>query len=168
MMIPFVFVLETKGVAMKSAVMRFDGALLKRGFWLYVWKISQGKKTVLYVGRTGDTSSPFAASPFSRVSRHLDVREKAKGNTLYRQLGKVGFSPERCEFEMFAFDTGWKEQQTMATHRKYRDKTAALERALADLLSKDHTVVGNHPQKGIVDRRKLNAIFAEVAKKLDS
>ena len=35
----------------------FDGALLARGFWLYVWEITpkDGGK-VHYVGRTGDSS----------------------------------------------------------------------------------------------------------------
>ena len=156
-------------VVVKTASMRFDGTLLNRGFWLYVWRISQEKKTaVLYVGRTGDSSSQFAASPFSRVSRHLDVREKAKGNTLYRQLGKVGFSPERCEFEMFAVGPLWKEQETMAAHRIYRDKTAALERALADRLRDDgYQVIGSHPKAGEYDKRQLNSIFVELMMKLE-
>ena len=40
-----------------------DGAMLRRGFWLYVWEITtpNGEK-VLYVGRTGDSSSPNAQS----------------------------------------------------------------------------------------------------------
>ena len=58
---------------MKTVSMKFDGSLLQRGFWLYVWRVSQGRKRAYYVGRTGDSSSKFAASPFSRVSRHLDT-----------------------------------------------------------------------------------------------
>ena len=56
---------------------RFEGALLERGFWLYVWRVRQESREVLYVGRTGDSSSRFAASPFSRLSQHLDIRPKA-------------------------------------------------------------------------------------------
>lgn len=43
-----------------------DGAMLRRGFWLYVWEITtpNGDK-VLYVGRTGDSSSerPVVVQP---------------------------------------------------------------------------------------------------------
>ena len=28
--------------------MSFDGALLRRGFWLYVWRITEGSRSVLY------------------------------------------------------------------------------------------------------------------------
>ena len=42
--------------------------MLARGFWLYVWEVtdSSGKKW-LYVGRTGDSSSPNAQDRHSRV-----------------------------------------------------------------------------------------------------
>jgi hypothetical protein len=43
----------------------FSGAMLSRGFWLYVWEIvAEDGKTVFYVGMTGDSSSPNAQSPF--------------------------------------------------------------------------------------------------------
>ena len=48
---------------MKAYAMSFDGALLGRGFWLYVWRITDGSRSVLYVGRTGDSSSPHASYP---------------------------------------------------------------------------------------------------------
>lgn len=37
-----------------SYSMSFDGELLKRGFWLYVWDIRTATERHLYVGRTGD------------------------------------------------------------------------------------------------------------------
>jgi hypothetical protein len=47
--------------------------VLRRGFWLYVWQINlRGRAAVYYVGRTGDSSSLKAQSPFSRVSGHLE------------------------------------------------------------------------------------------------
>ena len=46
-----------------------DGKLLKRGFWVYVWKIiTKDDQVFYYVGRTGDSSSCNAALPFSRMS----------------------------------------------------------------------------------------------------
>jgi hypothetical protein len=52
---------------MKAYAMSFDGALLGRGFWLYVWRITDDSRSALYVGRTGDSSSPHASSPFKRI-----------------------------------------------------------------------------------------------------
>ena len=47
----------------------FSGELLQRGFWLYVWEVTAADgRTVHYVGRTGDSSSPNAQSPFTRFS----------------------------------------------------------------------------------------------------
>lgn len=71
----------------------FRGALLERGFWLYVWRVRQDSREALYVGRTGDSSSRFAASPFSRLSQHLDLRPKASANMLLRNLQTRGAYP---------------------------------------------------------------------------
>ena len=81
---------------------RFEGALLERGFWLYVWRVRQESREVLYVGRTGDSSSRFAASPFSRLSQHLDIRPKASANMLFRNLIRRGFDPLGCSHSLFA------------------------------------------------------------------
>jgi hypothetical protein len=49
----------------KTFSVTLDGAMLRRGFWLYVWEIkTPDGKDVLYVGRTGDNSSPYAQSLF--------------------------------------------------------------------------------------------------------
>lgn len=41
----------------------FDGAILQRGFWLYVWEITPvGAAPLYYVGRTGESSSTHAQS----------------------------------------------------------------------------------------------------------
>jgi hypothetical protein len=59
-------------------VFSFDGKLLQRGFWLYVWEITAADHEVFYyVGRTGDSSSPNAQSPFNRMSQHLGVNAKS-------------------------------------------------------------------------------------------
>ena len=48
------------------------GPMLRRGFWLYVWQVedSEGGEW-LYVGRTGDNSSPHASAPYTRMGQHL-------------------------------------------------------------------------------------------------
>ena len=45
--------------------------MLERGFWLYVWRIASPIGEVLYVGRTGDSSSLNASPPFMRMAQHL-------------------------------------------------------------------------------------------------
>ena len=127
--------------------MEFTGRLLQRGFWLYVWDIKEDGRRHLYVGRTGDTSSPHASSPFRRIGQHLDFSLHAKGNALGRQLRSAGMSPEACTFEMTAIGPIFAEQETMPEHRPLRNKTAALERALADELKRrGYNVLGTHPK----------------------
>lgn len=59
-----------------TQVVEFDGAFLQRGFWLYVWRVIAPNSTeVLYVGRTGDSSSPNAQSPFNRMGQHLGFQK---------------------------------------------------------------------------------------------
>jgi hypothetical protein len=137
---------------MKAHAMRFDGALLGRGFWLYVWRITDGERSVLYVGRTGDSSSPHAASPFARIGQHLDARPKAKGNALAKQLRRAGLPPERCTFEMVAVGPLFPEQEDMDLHVVVRDRVAAHERALADHLRvAGYDVLGSHPREAPFD-----------------
>ena len=131
---------------MKAYAMSFDGALLGRGFWLYVWRIADVARSVLYVGRTGDSSSQNASSPFKRIGQHLDARSNAKGNALARQLKRAGLHPESCTFEMVAVGPLFPEQEDVERHKSFRDQTGALERALADhLRAAGHTVIGSHP-----------------------
>ena len=144
--------------------MEFSGKLLKRGFWLYVWDIKQDLHHHVYVGRTGDSSSPHASSPFRRIGQHLDSRINAKGNALGRQLKTAGIDPENCIFEMTAIGPIFEEQTTMPEHISRRDKTAALERALADeLKGRGYNVLGKHPKNGAVDP----ALFAQVIERLN-
>ena len=110
---------------MEMCRMEFSGRLLKRGFWLYIWDIREQNQRRLYVGRTGDSSSPHASSPFRRIGQHLDTRLNAKGNALGRQLASRGINPEACTFEMTAIGPIFDEQKTMHEHEPFRDKTAA-------------------------------------------
>jgi len=84
--------------------LKFTGAILERGFWLYAWRVFSGEREFFYVGRTGDSSSKFAASPFSRLSQHLDIRSKASANMLLRHVRRLKLDPLACEFELLALD----------------------------------------------------------------
>src|SRR3990172_10610261 len=112
----------------KTYTMRFDGSILRRGFWLYVWRVADPNEVWLYVGRTGDSSSANAASPFQRIGQHLNFRPDAKGNSLSKQLGALGIDPALCSFEMLLIGPIFPEQETMDQHRPIRDRVAALEK----------------------------------------
>jgi hypothetical protein len=132
---------------METCRMEFSGKLLKRGFWLYVWDIKEDRSHHLYVGRTGDSSSPNASSPFRRIGQHLDSSINAKSNALWRKLDGAGINAENCTFEMIAIGPIFDEQNTMPDHKPFRDETAALERALADELKRrGYSVLGEHPK----------------------
>lgn len=130
----------------------FSGAILERGFWLYAWRIRCGESEFFYVGRTGDSSSQFASSPFSRLGQHLDIRANAKANALLRHVRAEGFDPLECTFELLAFGPLFPEQTTMELHRSLRDKIAPLEFALAALLRGcGFKVRGVHGKAGLPD-----------------
>lgn len=110
----------------------FDGALLARGFWLYIWEITtkDGGK-IHYVGRTGDSSSLHAQSPFARISQHLG--RNANANALRKNLENHELVAEECrEFQLFACGPLFPESHGHREHTQSRDIVAALEKKLAD------------------------------------
>jgi len=138
---------------------KFEGRILERGFWLYVWKIFDGTHTVLYVGRTGDNSSPYASSPFGRVGQHLDSRSKAKANSLYRNLRREKLKPMNCSFEMYALGPLYPEQKSWKEHQKYRDVVAPIEAALAvHLGDRGYRVIGNHGSRKALDEKLFRRV----------
>jgi hypothetical protein len=142
--------------------LRFSGEFLKRGFWLYAWEIKHGERRVYYIGRTGDSSSQFASSPFSRLGQHLDLRPTATANMLLRHLRRLELDPVACAYELFAFGPIFPEQETLAKHREIRDKIAPLESALAEhMRSRGLEVLGIHGSKGIADPEMLAEIISE-------
>ncbi|HWU69797.1 MAG TPA: hypothetical protein VN017_00350 [Pseudoxanthomonas sp.] len=144
---------------MKVHRISFDGGLLERGFWLYAWLLVCGSDKAVYVGRTGDSSSQFAASPFSRLGQHLDVRPSAKANTLLRQVQKLGWDPLKCKYELVTFGPIFPEQTDLALHRAKRDIIAPLETELANLFRADgFTVVGSHGKPGATDDELLSQV----------
>lgn len=112
----------------------FPGVLLARGFWLYVWHIVTAEgETVLYMGMTGDTSSPNSQSPFSRVSQHLGTNKHA--TALRRHLEGKGIEPTTCRsLDLVAYEPILPEAETLDEHKRRWRKIGPLERALGDAL----------------------------------
>ena len=130
----------------------FDGAILQRGFWVYVWRVRHKAGELLYVGRTGDSSSKYAASPFARLGQHLDIRSTATANMLLRQIWKRRLNPLSCRYSLVAIGPLFREQRSLRAHRPFRDRVASIETALAQQLRIDgHVVVGSHSSPRVVD-----------------
>jgi hypothetical protein len=139
--------------------MTFDGHLLNRGFWLYVWQIKGPNSHHVYVGRTGDSSSPHASSPFKRIGQHLDQGPKAKGNALTKQLRRAGVRCAECTFEMIAVGPIFPEKTTFKDHVPIRNRMAALERAIADELRlRGYVVLGTHPRPSAPNQSILKQV----------
>ena len=146
-----------------SYQMAFDGEVLERGFWLYVWKIQSEDREVFYVGRTGDSSSPHASSPFNRIGQHLDFRKNAKGNSLAKRLREAGMNPMTSKFSMLAMGPIFPEQPDFEAHKPYRDQMATFELEVADYLkSEDHDVLGIHHAGQPVSAEKLTDLLDQV------
>jgi hypothetical protein len=112
----------------------FNGELLNRGFWLYVWEITlPGGSNLYYVGRTGDSSSSNAQSPFNRMGQHLGFN--ARSNVLRRRLRTRGIDPAKCVFRLVAHGPVLEEATTRARHLESRDRIAAQEKALATAMA---------------------------------
>jgi hypothetical protein len=119
------------------------GPLLRRGFWLYVWRVKASSQELLYVGRTGDNSSPFATPAYQRMGQHLGHVKTQ--NALRKHLESRGISPEKCtSFELIAHGPifpevsgpkGADRRSLMAKHLPVRDVVGALEKKLADALA---------------------------------
>lgn len=121
---------------MAAALHRFSlpGVMLQRGFWLYVWDIRVGNQRLLYVGRTGDESSPHASAPYDRFGQHLGRNKNA--NALRRNLLARGVELSHVDhYDFHSFGPLHPEAADMESHRPLRDQVAALEKKLADRLS---------------------------------
>lgn len=108
-------------------------AMLERGFWLYVWRVEAPSGEFLYVGRTGDNSSPYATPPYQRMGQHLGHQKSQ--NALRKHLRSKGIEPEGCRsFHLIAHGPLYPQAQDMEAHKGPRDIVAAMEKALADEL----------------------------------
>ena len=145
---------------MDSYKVEFSGNILERGFWLYIWRIQSNDRVVWYVGRTGDSSSANAASPFGRLSQHLDLRNSATANMLARNLRNVGIEPEQCHYNLLAIGPIFPEQNDFTEHVPFRDATGLLEAELANyLIEQELEVIGSHPSRGEFDRRLFERVL---------
>jgi hypothetical protein len=124
---------ETCRVPPETYSVNLDGRVLRRGFWLYVWDVTTPDgSNVLYVGRTGDSSSANAQSPFARMGQHLG---RLKNSSMLRNhLEKRTLDPEDCTFRLVAHGPVLPEVVggDMAAHVERRDVIAALEKQLAE------------------------------------
>lgn len=149
--------------------MEFNGEILERGFWLYVWEITEEGSRHLYVGRTGDSSSPNASSPFNRIGQHLDFRENAKGASLAKRLKEAGISPKKSKFRMLALGPFFPEQEEFEAHKPYRDQMATLEFELAKhLKNMGYSVLGVHHQCAAVNNTQLEQVKENVERFLSN
>lgn len=139
-------------------VLTLPGPMLRRGFWLYVWRVETPKGEMLYVGRTGDNSSPHASAAYTRMGQHLGSAKTQ--NALRQHLRKEGLEPEDCAaFHLVAHGPIYPEVEPapgldraalMARHLPLRDLVGAMEKALAEELKQAgyrvlNTVKWKHP-----------------------
>ena len=151
----------------------FNGRILQRGFWLYVWEITPpiGPK-LYYVGRTGDSASANAQSPFNRMGQHLGFVKNS--NMLRRHLEGRQVRPEQCQFRLIAHGPIESESPSgePADHNERRDRVAALEKALATVMREAGYLVINEvkcrkmvgAQRFAQIRAAFSAEFPELAR----
>ncbi|AYE85274.1 hypothetical protein B5M07_03605 [Sulfitobacter sp. D7] len=115
------------------------GPMLRRGFWLYVWRVESPNGAVHYVGRTGDNSSPRATAPYTRMGQHLGFIKNQ--NALRKHLEKRGLSVEdSLSFDLLAHgpiypevDHDGSDRDTlMERHKPIRNQVGAMEKLLCD------------------------------------
>jgi hypothetical protein len=147
-----------------AQVVGFEGAVLRRGFWLYVWEIvAPSQAPLYYVGRTGDSSSRNAQSPFNRMSQHLGFNKRS--NVLRRRLNALGIQPDKCKFRLIAYGPIEEEAGTVEAHRKTRDHIAALEKALADaMVAAGYNVINPISCRASLDDKVFATVHAEFEK----
>jgi hypothetical protein len=123
-------------------ILTLPGPMLRRGFWLYVWRVETPTGDLLYVGRTGDNSSPYATAPYTRMGQHLGSVDTQ--NALRKHLDKRDLALPECTFQLIthgplydeiAKAEGVTHEALMAAHKPLRDIVGAMEKALADDLA---------------------------------
>ncbi|MBC8441528.1 MAG: hypothetical protein H8D87_17805 [Deltaproteobacteria bacterium] len=150
---------------LNSYQMSFSGQVLERGFWLYVWKIKFENCLYFYVGRTGDSSSAHASSPFNRIGQHLDFRKNAKGNSLARRLKASAINPYKSKFDMLALGPFFCEQDTFEKHKPFRDHMATIEYEVANVLKENNfNVLGIHHPKAEVSKAEIENVTNRIIK----
>lgn len=151
----------------KTFTVELDGGMLRRGFWLYVWEITtpDGEK-VLYVGRTGDNSSPYAQSLFNRLGQNLG--RLANASMVRNNLEKRGIDPARCRFRMVGHGPIFDEvpDKDFEAHKPLRNEVGAIEKQLADdLKAAGYDVMNEVRWKAPLDQELYEPVRAAFAAK---
>lgn len=159
-------------------ILTMPGPMLRRGFWLYVWRVETPNGELLYVGRTGDNSSPHATAPYTRMGQHLGSVDTQ--NALRRHLEKRGVALDECIFHLVTHGPLYEEvakadgatrAALMAAHTPLRDIVGAMEKALADdLVAAGYGVLNTVNCKWPLDRAlwaPVRAAFASHFPKLN-
>jgi hypothetical protein len=143
----------------ETETLSFDGGFLRRGFWIYVWQVmAPGERELYYVGRTGDTPSCNAQSPFNRMGQHLGFAENS--NMLGKYLAIRGVEPNDCKFRLVAHGPILDEAENLQTHQGRRDRVAGIEKALAEAMG----VASYDVMNKVKCRKALDAsMFADVS-----
>jgi hypothetical protein len=148
-----------------TQVVEFDGAFLQRGFWLYVWhvRVPDGRE-LLYVGRTGDSSSPNAQSPFNRMGQHLGFQRNS--SMLRTHLGHREVDPQLSRYRIVSHGPVLPEAASgeMSEHKVLRDQIAAIEHKLeADLRTAGYDVMNTVRSKAVLDESLYATVRAAFA-----
>lgn len=159
---------------MPTHVLTLNPATLQRGFWLYVWRVTAPNGSILlYVGRTGDNSSPNAQAPFVRMGQHLNYIQNQ--NALRRHLADHGILANNCQnFELICHgpiypevpnEGGLSRDDHMELHKPVRDLVGAMERQLcSDLQDAGYEVLNTVAWRQDYDPevwQEVRAAFAE-------
>jgi hypothetical protein len=139
----------------------FSGKIIERGFWIYTYKILHNNTTYFYVARTGDSSSPHASSPFSRMLSHFC--KNLHSNSLTNNMKKAKISLKDSYYKLYAFGPLYPEQNNMSTHIPFRDLTASIEYLVArELLDKGYNVIGSHGMKNPIHNPEILTTVKEI------
>lgn len=141
----------------------FDGRILQRGFWLYVWEITPPNGPAFhYVGRTGDSSSFNAQSPFNRMGQHLGFN--VNSNVLRRRLESQQVQPEQCTFRLVSHGPVFSESKEPVEYKRLVGLVAALERDLAmALMAAGYLVLNAVSSKSVGDPALLTSVLSSFA-----
>lgn len=157
------------------------GPMLRRGFWLYVWRVEVPGEADpwLYVGRTGDNSSPNAGAPYTRMGQHLGSLKNQ--NALRKHLLAKGLTLEECTFHLISHgpihpeverpasleERNARRDELMELHRPLRDEVGAYERDLAvALASAGYQVLNKVRWKPVGNPDQWRQILVEFARHL--
>lgn len=115
-----------------------------------------------YVGRTGDSSSFNAQSPFNRMGQHLGFN--VNSNLLRRRLESQKIQPEKCAYRLVSHGPIFSESKEPAEYKRLVGLVAALERDLAKALhAAGNPVLNAVSSKAVGDPVLQNTVLSAFA-----